>query len=109
LREGERIINLERTLADQNRVLREAQSALTQRNRLARVGQIAADMAVELNQRLGEISESLTELAGSALGQGSASTDLLARLAASIKDLQRLQELIRRLGEADGERGDASC
>ena len=48
LREGERIINLERTLAQQNRTLREAQSALEERAGQARMGQIAAEISPEI-------------------------------------------------------------
>jgi signal transduction histidine kinase len=62
LREGERIIRLERTLRDQNRQLCEAQAALVQSEKLASVGQLAAGMAHEINNPIAYVTNNLTVL-----------------------------------------------
>ena len=59
---GERIICLEQTLADQNRQLRETQTALVQSEKLASLGQLAAGMAHEINNPISYISNNLTVL-----------------------------------------------
>lgn len=62
LNEGERIIRLEQTLAEQNRALREAQAALVQKEKLAGVGQLAAGMAHEINNPIAYVSNNLAVL-----------------------------------------------
>jgi signal transduction histidine kinase len=62
LREGERIISLEQTLADQNRALREAQVALVQSEKLAGLGQLAAGMAHEINNPISYVTNNLAVL-----------------------------------------------
>ncbi|MCA9139738.1 MAG: hypothetical protein KDB00_23360, partial [Planctomycetales bacterium] len=62
IREGERIIRLEQTLADQNRQLRQAQAALVQSEKLASLGQLAAGMAHEINNPISFISNNLAVL-----------------------------------------------
>ena len=62
LRAGERIIGLERELAEQNRQLREAQAALVQSEKLAGLGQMAAGMAHELNNPIAVVSNNLAVL-----------------------------------------------
>jgi two-component system, NtrC family, sensor kinase len=59
LREGERIIELERTLAEQNRALREAQAALVQSEKLASLGQLAAGVAHEINNPIAYVANNL--------------------------------------------------
>lgn len=62
LREGERIITLERELAEQNRQLRETQAALVQSEKLAGLGQMAAGMAHELNNPIAVVANNLAVL-----------------------------------------------
>src|SRR5262249_982838 len=62
LRAGERIIRLERTLADQTRAFREGQAALVQREKLASLGQLAAGVAHEINNPIAYVSNNLTVL-----------------------------------------------
>ncbi len=62
IREGERIIKLERALSEQNRQLRETQAALVQSEKLAGVGQLAAGMAHEINNPLAYVANNLTVL-----------------------------------------------
>ncbi|HPM79744.1 MAG TPA: response regulator [Candidatus Anammoximicrobium sp.] len=62
MRAGERIIALERRLADQNRRLREAQAALVQSERLASLGQLAAGMAHEINNPVAYVTNNLAVL-----------------------------------------------
>ncbi|MAT68561.1 MAG: hybrid sensor histidine kinase/response regulator [Planctomycetaceae bacterium] len=62
LREGERIIGLERALAEQNRQLRDTQAALVQSEKLAGLGQMAAGMAHELNNPIAVVSNNLAVL-----------------------------------------------
>jgi signal transduction histidine kinase len=59
LREGERILHLERTLAEQNQALREAQAAMLQTEKLASLGQLAAGMAHEINNPIAFASNNL--------------------------------------------------
>lgn len=62
LRAGERIIQLEQELAEQNLQLRETQSALVQSEKLASLGQMAAGMAHELNNPLALVTNNLAVL-----------------------------------------------
>ncbi|HEX4131962.1 MAG TPA: response regulator [Pirellulales bacterium] len=62
LREGERIIRLERSLAEQNRALRETQAALVQSEKLASLGQLAAGMAHEINNPVAAVTNNLAVL-----------------------------------------------
>ncbi len=62
LRAGERIIQLEKTLAQQNRELRETQAALIQSEKLASLGQLAAGMAHEINNPLAYVTNNLAVL-----------------------------------------------
>ena len=62
LREGERIIRLERELAAQNLQLRETQAALVQSETLAGLGQMAAGMAHELNNPIAVVANNLAVL-----------------------------------------------
>ncbi|NLX99484.1 MAG: hybrid sensor histidine kinase/response regulator [Rhodopirellula sp.] len=62
IREGERIITLQRTLAEQNRQLRETQAALIQSETLAGLGQLAAGMAHEINTPLAYVTNNLAVL-----------------------------------------------
>jgi signal transduction histidine kinase len=62
LRAGERIVQLEHTLAEQNQALREAQAALVQNEKLAGLGRLAAGMAHEINNPIAYVSNNLTVL-----------------------------------------------
>ncbi|MEQ9409542.1 MAG: response regulator [Fuerstiella sp.] len=62
LRAGERIIELEHRLIEQNRQLKEAQAALVQSEKLAGVGQLAAGMAHEINNPISFVSNNLVVL-----------------------------------------------
>jgi signal transduction histidine kinase len=62
VRAGERIIELEQTLAAQNRTLREAQAALVQTEKLASLGQLAAGMAHEINNPIAYVANNLAVL-----------------------------------------------
>lgn len=62
IREGERIIRLERELVEQNRQLRETQAALVESEKLAGVGQLAAGMAHEINNPVAFVTNNLAVL-----------------------------------------------
>jgi len=62
LREGERIVSLERSLAEQNRKLRETQAALVESEKLASLGQLAAGMAHEINNPIAFVINNLAVL-----------------------------------------------
>jgi two-component system NtrC family sensor kinase len=62
LRAGERIIQLEQSLAEQNRALREAQAALVQSEKLASLGQLAAGVAHEINNPIAYVTNNLVVL-----------------------------------------------
>ena len=59
LRAAERIVNLEQSLAEQNRVLRETQAALVQTEKLASLGQLAAGVAHEINNPIAYVINNL--------------------------------------------------
>ncbi len=67
LQAGERVIRLEWTLIEQNRVLRETQAALIQSQNLASLGQLAAGMAHEINNPLAFVTNNLAVLRRDAL------------------------------------------
>jgi signal transduction histidine kinase len=75
--QGERIIRLEHTLAEQNQALREAQASLVQSEKLASLGRLAAGMAHEINNPIAYVTNNLAVLR----------RDMLAALA--ILDLYR--------------------
>src|SRR5947209_14779735 len=62
LRAGERIVQLEHTLADQNKALREAQAALVQSEKLASLGRVAAGVAHEINNPVAYVTNNLAVL-----------------------------------------------
>jgi two-component system, NtrC family, sensor kinase len=62
VRHGERIVRLERRLADQNRQLRETQAALVQSEKLASLGQLAAGMSHEINNPIAFVANNLAVL-----------------------------------------------
>lgn len=62
LREGTRILELERSLAEKNREIRHAQAALIQSEKLASLGQLAAGMAHEINNPIAYVSNNLSVL-----------------------------------------------
>ncbi|MCI0701272.1 MAG: response regulator [Planctomycetia bacterium] len=59
LRAAERIVKLEQSLAEQNRVLRETQSALVQNEKLASLGRLAAGVAHEINNPIAYVTNNL--------------------------------------------------
>jgi signal transduction histidine kinase len=77
VRQGERIIRLEHTLAEQNKALREAQASLVQNEKLAGLGRLAAGMAHEINNPIAYVSNNIAVLR----------RDLLAAM--SVLDLYR--------------------
>lgn len=62
LRAGERILQLEQTLIDQNRRLTETQAALVQSEKLAGVGQLAAGVAHEINNPIAFVTNNISVL-----------------------------------------------
>jgi signal transduction histidine kinase len=62
LREGTRILKLEKTLAEKNLEIRNAQAALVQNEKLASLGQLAAGMAHEINNPIAYVTNNLAVL-----------------------------------------------
>ncbi|MEZ6058828.1 MAG: response regulator [Planctomycetaceae bacterium] len=62
VREGQRIIQLEERLAEQNRELRETQAALVETEKLAGLGQLAAGMSHEINNPIAFVSNNVAVL-----------------------------------------------
>jgi signal transduction histidine kinase len=62
LRAAERILGLEHSLAEQNRVLRETQAALVQTEKLAGLGRLAAGVAHEINNPIAYVTNNLAVL-----------------------------------------------
>jgi two-component system, NtrC family, sensor kinase len=84
VREGERIINLEQRLAEQNRQLRDTQAALVQSEKLASLGQLAAGMAHEVNNPISYVANNLTVLRRDVTSL----TELLAKYRVALESLQ---------------------
>src|SRR5262249_24297104 len=75
LQAGERIIRLEQSLAEQNRALKETQSALYQSEKLAGLGRLAAGVGHEINNPIGYVTNNVAVLRRDVL----AALDLLGR------------------------------
>ena len=87
LRAGERIIQLEQNLAEQNRALREAQAALIQSEKLASLGQLAAGMAHEINNPIAYVTNNVAVLRRDVL----AAMDVLNTYRAGRESLARVE------------------
>ncbi len=93
LRQGERVIGLEQSLAEQNRALRQAQGALVQQEKLAGLGQLAAGVAHEVNNPLAFVTNNLAVLRRETL-------DLLNAVGPDAAELPYLRETLPRLFDA---------
>ena len=96
VRQGERVIGLERSLAAQNHALREAQAALVQQEKLASLGQLAAGMAHEINNPTAFVTNNLAVLKRDV----QAALDLLDAYRAVV-DPARAADLARREQDID--------
>jgi signal transduction histidine kinase len=119
LHAGQRIINLERVLAEQNRQIRETQAALIHSEKLASLGQLAAGMAHEINNPLSYVTNNLAVLKRDVLDivqvletldgiqqELAASKSALANRIAELRkdyDLDWIQQNLPRLLEASAE------
>ena len=62
VRQGERIVRLEQTLEERNLLLREAQAAVVQHEKMASLGRLAAGMAHEINNPIVYVGNNLAVL-----------------------------------------------
>jgi signal transduction histidine kinase len=62
VRQGERIVRLEHTLEERNLLLREAQAAVVQHEKMASLGRVAAGMAHEINNPIAYVGNNLAVL-----------------------------------------------
>ncbi len=100
LRAGERIIQLEQNLAEQNRALREAQAALIQSEKLASLGQLAAGMAPEINNPIAYVTNNVAVLRRDVL----AAMDVLDKYRAGRESLARVEpQLAAEAAQMEGE------
>jgi signal transduction histidine kinase len=100
VRAGERVIRLERDLAEHNRALREAQAALYQSEKLAGLGQLAAGVAHEINNPVAFVTNNVFVLQRDVL----AAMDLLDRYRQSHPSLARVEpELAGELARLEDE------
>lgn len=60
IRQGERVVALQRTLAEQNQTLRNTQAALVHSEKLASLAQLAAGMAHEINNPIAYVTNNLS-------------------------------------------------
>lgn len=88
IRQGERVIGLQRILAEQNQTLRNTQAALVHSEKLASLAQLAAGMAHEINNPIAYVTNNLSVIHRD-------SCDLLELL-------DRYGELRRNLGPEQG-------
>lgn len=91
LREGERIIHLERAARQQTEALREARAALAESQRLAQVGRLSSQIAAEIEKLLADAIEDLTKLRGQVEEQAACLVDpALERLAQARRGAEQL-------------------
>ena len=87
LRAGERMLQLEQTLAKQNQDLRQAQAAMIQTEKLASLGQLAAGVAHEINNPIAYVTNNLAVIRR----DGLAALNLLAKYSNLSAHLARLE------------------
>lgn len=91
LREGERIIRLERDAMQQTEALRDAQAALAEKERLAQLGQLSAQFAAEIEKSLAAAIDELSVLRGRLEEQAAWMVDpVLERLARASRSAEQL-------------------